>query len=134
MATGNEHIANNLKKAKDGLANLQSTLAPDTQLLNGLQEEIAKTLAAGANVKQIWLSLREAGFKGNQTKLADWLQEKGLREKMVKKGSGKRKKKEEKLASQQSTSQPVQPNEKQEEAPLAAVKQNSSFNIEDDNY
>lgn len=134
MATGNEHIATNLKKAKDSLANLQSTLAPDTQLLNGLQEEIAKTLSAGANVKQIWLSLREAGFKGNQTKLADWLQEKGLREKMVKKGSGKRRKKAENPASQQSTSQPVQPNEKQEEAPLAAVKQNSSFNIEDDNY
>lgn len=133
----------NLRKAKDCLADLQATLAPDLQLLNGLQEEIGKTLAAGATVKQIWISLRQAGFKGNQTKLSDWLQEKGLRKKMVKKGSGKRRKKAERLAaSQQAESQSVQPAQtgsKQEKtealaAEKPAVKENSSFEIDDDNY
>lgn len=129
----------NLRKAKDCLASLQATLAPDLQLLNGLQEEIGKTLAAGATVKQIWISLRKAGFKGNQTKLSNWLQEKGLREKTIKKGAGKRRKKAERLAAESQAAAPVQPDGKQEnkEAPTAektAVKQNSGFEIEEDNY
>lgn len=129
----------NLQKAKNNLQQLVSTLSPDLQLLNGLQEEIGKTLNAGATVKQIWISLREAGFKGNQTKLANWLQEKGLREKMIKKGSGKRKKAE--TASPQASSQSTDgqtihfnKNFDKKTEKSAEKKQDSGFQVDDDNY
>lgn len=143
----NQSSTENLQKAKANLQALASQLTPDLQLLSALQEDIAKAINAGATVKQVWRSLRDAGFVGNQMKLSNWLEEKEIRKKLKKEGAGKRKNTGAQSSKQSEaqpgeatqSDQPVQSSGKQEKteskaAEKPAVKPNSDFPIEEDEY
>lgn len=87
----------NFELAKDKLHDLAQAAQASTQnqnsaILAELRDDIVRALEAGATIKSIWLSLREAGFSGNAAAVSIWLNQEGIRPRTKKapNGSGKK--------------------------------------------